>query len=543
MDKFACTPDAKAPLEWEGIDRMPFPPSDGTVAVLRKFTRDSEGKHLLRADVIVLRKEDLPVLRQVVATLEGKSPLGITEAGMLVDRKSAALRSLVKTGSITVNELRAELNFGPHPNPEKGERFVQSDAELAKPFILESHVNSHDLSADDAARIRKEFEEAHRGKVDTILLPPGMELKRIDDGADDLIEYAWGIIANAWGGDWSKASVDWQDAAKKWRDRYHERRNDQAKEFAVKKDHEVLAAVSDAASIVPIPATSADMNYRLPPIEGRETCVGSAACSRCLNVVCQCDAAKRLVGAMRSLTPGSWADDTHHESFGLTVKQESQFQKDKEAAARAHQAAFGTPSKEFVEKVKALGKANEEWRRIAVKIPPELAACAETDRKIRQAWIDVLTNAVVSPQPAEVMIDPTAALSWIDDPRGAETLATPPPKCGDGFCRDDKCGRPATWQFVDDRSNSGYSCDEHKQELMEKWIGPYYIGPNATEKVGVAVTFPNEQIKFANKEAEDRIREHLINSLGVPGDVLDGKEVEVYEPPQPDRKVNFREFL
>lgn len=37
----------------------------------------------------------------------------------------------------------------------------------------------------------------------------------------DLLEIAWGVIANAGGGDWNKESKDWRDAAAKWRDEYH----------------------------------------------------------------------------------------------------------------------------------------------------------------------------------------------------------------------------------------------------------------------------------------------------------------------------------
>jgi hypothetical protein len=36
----------------------------------------------------------------------------------------------------------------------------------------------------------------------------------------DLLELAWGIIANAGGGDWEKESKEWQDAAVRWRDTY-----------------------------------------------------------------------------------------------------------------------------------------------------------------------------------------------------------------------------------------------------------------------------------------------------------------------------------
>ena len=37
----------------------------------------------------------------------------------------------------------------------------------------------------------------------------------------DLLEVAWGIIANANEGDWSKATDEWREAAERWRDEYH----------------------------------------------------------------------------------------------------------------------------------------------------------------------------------------------------------------------------------------------------------------------------------------------------------------------------------
>jgi hypothetical protein len=39
---------------------------------------------------------------------------------------------------------------------------------------------------------------------------------------EDLIEYAWGIIANVSGSDWTQQSEVWQGAAAKWRDQYHD---------------------------------------------------------------------------------------------------------------------------------------------------------------------------------------------------------------------------------------------------------------------------------------------------------------------------------
>jgi hypothetical protein len=36
----------------------------------------------------------------------------------------------------------------------------------------------------------------------------------------DLIEWAWGVIANAGGGNWDKETAEWREAAGKWRDAY-----------------------------------------------------------------------------------------------------------------------------------------------------------------------------------------------------------------------------------------------------------------------------------------------------------------------------------
>ena len=39
---------------------------------------------------------------------------------------------------------------------------------------------------------------------------------------EDLIEAAWGLIANANGGDWSSATDEWREAAEQWRDGFHD---------------------------------------------------------------------------------------------------------------------------------------------------------------------------------------------------------------------------------------------------------------------------------------------------------------------------------
>ena len=41
------------------------------------------------------------------------------------------------------------------------------------------------------------------------------------DGYHDLIETAWGIIANSGGGNWENENPEWVRAAVKWRQRYH----------------------------------------------------------------------------------------------------------------------------------------------------------------------------------------------------------------------------------------------------------------------------------------------------------------------------------
>jgi len=47
---------------------------------------------------------------------------------------------------------------------------------------------------------------------------------KIEDPEDELLELAWGIIANAYGGDWGTASDVWRGAAERWRDRYFDAR-------------------------------------------------------------------------------------------------------------------------------------------------------------------------------------------------------------------------------------------------------------------------------------------------------------------------------
>jgi len=42
------------------------------------------------------------------------------------------------------------------------------------------------------------------------------------ENLNDLLELAWGLLANAHGGDWDLATLEWKKAAEQWRDKgYH----------------------------------------------------------------------------------------------------------------------------------------------------------------------------------------------------------------------------------------------------------------------------------------------------------------------------------
>lgn len=48
--------------------------------------------------------------------------------------------------------------------------------------------------------------------------------RRPPPGTDhcDLLDAAWGVIANAYGGNWDQADDVWRGAAERWRDNWHE---------------------------------------------------------------------------------------------------------------------------------------------------------------------------------------------------------------------------------------------------------------------------------------------------------------------------------
>lgn len=54
-------------------------------------------------------------------------------------------------------------------------------------------------------------------------LSPGEHTKECTGDCDnnlDLLEEAWGIIANAGGGNWDKETSEWQEASKRFREKY-----------------------------------------------------------------------------------------------------------------------------------------------------------------------------------------------------------------------------------------------------------------------------------------------------------------------------------
>jgi hypothetical protein len=75
---------------------------------------------------------------------------------------------------------------------------------------------------------------------------------RLGDDQEELLEAAWGLIANAGGGDWSQETEEWQDAAKRWRDQYHQA------EIPVAVESELLrlavADLTDGEDSIEVPA-------------------------------------------------------------------------------------------------------------------------------------------------------------------------------------------------------------------------------------------------------------------------------------------------
>ena len=46
------------------------------------------------------------------------------------------------------------------------------------------------------------------------------EIRELGDSVEDLLEFAWAVIANAGAGDWQRETEGWRGAALRWRDQY-----------------------------------------------------------------------------------------------------------------------------------------------------------------------------------------------------------------------------------------------------------------------------------------------------------------------------------
>ena len=79
------------------------------------------------------------------------------------------------------------------------------------------------------ARARHAYmKEYYKGSEDGFPIDFEIMMVDLDTGkdihtkhGDELIELAWGIIANAGHGNWENESVEWQEAAFRWRDGWH----------------------------------------------------------------------------------------------------------------------------------------------------------------------------------------------------------------------------------------------------------------------------------------------------------------------------------
>lgn len=61
-----------------------------------------------------------------------------------------------------------------------------------------------------------------RGEIGWEMFPKPKPARLDEHRAMDLLETAWGIIANAGGGNWETQSAEWRTAAEGWRDGYHD---------------------------------------------------------------------------------------------------------------------------------------------------------------------------------------------------------------------------------------------------------------------------------------------------------------------------------
>ncbi|RLI67092.1 hypothetical protein DRO91_10725 [Candidatus Heimdallarchaeota archaeon] len=69
----------------------------------------------------------------------------------------------------------------------------------------------------------------------------------------ELLELAWGLIANAYEGDWDKApeSTGWKKAAERWRDEYHKpSANAPCENFSHQEQQDIISGATTPADVI-----------------------------------------------------------------------------------------------------------------------------------------------------------------------------------------------------------------------------------------------------------------------------------------------------
>lgn len=97
---------------------------------------------------------------------------------------------------------------GLHLEPES-----DSDVEILEKLIRSGSVLGFGRHGETMAPLHVHVPLTHNKEMVDIVCAENSELA-------EMLELAWGIIANAHGGDWLTASPEWKEAAGRWRDRF-----------------------------------------------------------------------------------------------------------------------------------------------------------------------------------------------------------------------------------------------------------------------------------------------------------------------------------
>jgi hypothetical protein len=142
----------------------------------------------------------------------------------LVTKLNDSLQARAKEVDALLAEMEALTTAGDGGDPKGHSRKVvdllMRIRELqATPIVKKEDPIARRKGLREAAEaIERRFDKLPDWKKGRIQFasPPSPSLRKAD-----LLERAWGIIANAGGGDWDRETPDWKDAALGWRDEYH----------------------------------------------------------------------------------------------------------------------------------------------------------------------------------------------------------------------------------------------------------------------------------------------------------------------------------